>query len=271
MPVITISRGTRSGGVALAKKLAERLNYPLLSREILVEGARKYNILVEELREDFEKIPGRLQRFTRARNRYVVFVKAALLEAATRDNLIYHGNAGQILLAGIPHVLKIRLVAPFERRISTVMAEEQVDRTRAEQLVREADAERERWLRVVYQTDWQDPTVFDVILNLETMSMNTAAELVVRAALSKEFQADVASTRRLANLLLESEVEAAFAADDKLFDQGLSVTAANGTVTVRGQVKNQKFEELISSTVSQVKGVKKHNLYLRVLSDGFSR
>jgi len=58
MPIVTISRGAKSGGAALAAALAERLGCRCLSREILTESARKYNIEEELLHAQMSRPPG---------------------------------------------------------------------------------------------------------------------------------------------------------------------------------------------------------------------
>ena len=44
MAIITISRGTKSGGEKLAKCLSERLGWPAISREVIVETASQYGV-----------------------------------------------------------------------------------------------------------------------------------------------------------------------------------------------------------------------------------
>ena len=80
MSIITVTRGARSGGVALAEMLAQRLGYRLISREVLVEGARKYNIEVETLQAELEATPSLWQRLTKEHHRYLVLVRCALLQ-----------------------------------------------------------------------------------------------------------------------------------------------------------------------------------------------
>ena len=46
MAIITISRGTMSGGKKLAELLCQRLGYQCISREIIVEAAEKYLSLI---------------------------------------------------------------------------------------------------------------------------------------------------------------------------------------------------------------------------------
>ncbi|MEW6747114.1 MAG: cytidylate kinase family protein [Planctomycetota bacterium] len=271
MSIITISRGDKSGGIALAGELAKRLGYTCLSREILVEGARKYNIEEEVLRAELSEVPSMWQRLTRQRHRYLVFVKSALLHAATQDNLIYHGHAGQIFLEGISHVLKVRLEAPLEQRIGAVMAELGLDHDKAVEYIRHVDDKRRRWVRFLYDKEWSDPALYDLTLNLAGMSLETACDIVCHAVAHPDFTPTEASLQRVRDLSLECEVLAGLVSDDKLWDQRLVVSAKAGVVLVRGTVKNQEQKQLVEETVSRVKGVQRYEIYLNLLSDPMSR
>ena len=44
MTIITISRGSYSRGREVAEKLAERLNFDCISRDILIEASEHFNI-----------------------------------------------------------------------------------------------------------------------------------------------------------------------------------------------------------------------------------
>ena len=44
MSIITISRGSFSKGKEVAEKLAEKLNYECISRDILIEASEHFNI-----------------------------------------------------------------------------------------------------------------------------------------------------------------------------------------------------------------------------------
>ena len=45
MPIISVSRGTFSGGKHLAEELAQDLGYPCISREIITDAAKRYEQL----------------------------------------------------------------------------------------------------------------------------------------------------------------------------------------------------------------------------------
>jgi inorganic pyrophosphatase/exopolyphosphatase len=57
MSVITISRGSFSGGKILAECLARRLGYRSIDRDIIVERAAAYGVSQYELRDALEKPP----------------------------------------------------------------------------------------------------------------------------------------------------------------------------------------------------------------------
>src|SRR5919109_2398640 len=143
MSIITISRGSASGGQALAERVAARLGWPCLSNEVIVEAARRYNVPEPELVRTFEKAPTFWEKLTASRRVYLTFVQAAMCEHAERGNLVYHGHAGHALLPGISHVLKVRLVAPLAYRISAVMERNSgLDRRGAVRYINQVDEER---------------------------------------------------------------------------------------------------------------------------------
>ena len=107
MSIIAISRGTFSGGEALAKRVAERLGYPCLSRETNLEAAAKtYGVPAADLVAAMEKRPPFWQRVLGERTTHLMFVRAALCEHAQADNLVFHGLVGHLLLPGISHVVR---------------------------------------------------------------------------------------------------------------------------------------------------------------------
>ena len=62
MAIITISRGTNSGGQSLAECVSKRLGYRCVSRELLVQAAKDYGVEEEMLSKALEGKPGILER-----------------------------------------------------------------------------------------------------------------------------------------------------------------------------------------------------------------
>jgi cytidylate kinase len=267
MPIVTISRGAKSGGIALAQLLCEDLGYRCLSREILVESAKKYNIDEETLAAELEKTPTFWQRLTKEQNRYLIFVKCALLQAAKDDNVVYHGHAGQFFLEGVKHALKVRILAPVEYRVRTVMADFGLTHDKAVEYIGRVDAARRRWVKALYGKDWEDPALYDLTINLAGVSLETACATIRRALESGDFAPTEESIQKLHDMSLECEIRAGIAADDKLWEQNLQVSAQSGKVVVRGPVKTQEQRDLVQELVSQVKGVEQAEVFVSLLSD----
>jgi cytidylate kinase len=75
MSIIAISRGKYSGGEALAARVAERLGYRCISREVILEAARGSGISEEKLSAAMEKPPSFWERVAGQRAAHLVSCK----------------------------------------------------------------------------------------------------------------------------------------------------------------------------------------------------
>lgn len=189
MAIITISRGTLSGGRAVAECLSERLGYRCLAKEILQDAARDLGASAEVVRAKFETTPGLWARLRKDRERYVLAVQCALAEACAEGNLVYHGLAGQFLLRGLPGVLRVRLIAPMEARIRALAEpHHRMGPEAAEDFIRSVDQDRRRWVRLTYGEDVEDPSLYDLTVNLRLLSLDAACAAVADAAGQEAFR-----------------------------------------------------------------------------------
>lgn len=189
MAIITISRGSLSGGRALADCLSKRLGYLSVGREVLQEAAEAIGATEEVFRGKFETTPGLWSRLTRAREIYILAVQTSLAEWCTRGDLVYHGLSGHHLLKGLPGVLKIRLIAPMGVRVKALMeSQPKMTPDQAESFIRQVDQERKRWVKVMYNADVGDPHIYDLTINLQTHTVESACETIVVAASQPRFQ-----------------------------------------------------------------------------------
>jgi hypothetical protein len=238
---------------------------------VISESAKKYNIMQEILLDKLEKTPSLWQKFTDEYARYIIFVKCSLLKAIQRDDIIYHGYAGQLLLKGLPHVLKLRIEAPLEYRIKAVMAEFNYDHSQASDHIQKVDMRRKRWVKMVYKDDWYNPQLYDIWVNLQHISMDNICEMVARAIDHEDFKTSEHALMCLENMSLECEVRGALASDDKIWsNQQVTVIASDGVVTLKGPVKNKELRDLIVDMASKVKGVKECKSNMTLLSDSLT-
>jgi cytidylate kinase len=256
MSIITISRGTASGGQALAERVAAKLGWPCLSNEVIIEAARRYNVPEPELVKAFEKAPTFWEKLTASRRVYLTFVQAAMCEYAEHGDLVYHGHAGHELLPGVSHVLKVRLVAPLEYRIGAVMDRQpRLDRKAAMRYINQVDEERTSRMRYLFGVDWRDPYQYDLVLSLNKLTVDTACDLVMRAVQWERFQPTAASRRALHNLALSSRIRAALDAQPQLSPYDIGVAVEDGVVSLSGTVPTDETIRQVIAIAERTSGV----------------
>jgi cytidylate kinase len=255
MSIITISRGSLSGGQALAELVAQRLGYRCISREVLMEAAVHSGVPEPKLLQYFEKMPGLWERLTTSRRLYLIFIQTAMCEVAQQGEIVYHGQAGQQLLHGISHVLKVRLIAPLEYRITVAMEREGLGREAAKRHIQRVDEERSRRMRYLFEIDWRDPALYDVVVNLEHMSLETAADVIMYMAQHPEYHPTPTSEKALADLTLGCRVKAAVAAHPATLGIEVEVRANGSTVWLTGVIEFPELMPEIIHVTESVSGV----------------
>jgi len=256
MAVIIISRGTFSGGKELAEAIAWCQGIQCLSREVIGEAADEYGVSVEALAGAMDRPPPLLHRISHVTERYVAFMRAALCEHALSGDLVYHGTAGHLLLTGVEHVVRVRVLADMEFRITSAIQELGLSRKQAVAHIRAMDKARTKWARFLYGVDWADASLYDLVINLEHVGVMSACNVVCTLAEQEDFQPTEASMRAMANLALSSRVTAMLARDPKTMPTDLKVLADEGVVTIEGKARVAGDVEAVEKVVAEVEGVK---------------
>ncbi len=208
MAIITISRGSYSRGKEVAEKLAEKLNYTCISRDILLEASEEFNIPEIKLVRAIHDAPSILDRFHFGKEKYVAFLQTALLRHMLKDNIIYHGLAGHFLLKGIPHVLKIRIMSNMEDRVAEEMKRENISEKEAFQVLRKDDHERRAWSRYLFNCDPWSPELYDCVFKIGKCTVDDVVNVVMNVAQQSAFKSTPESQKILENKLRTSQVKA---------------------------------------------------------------
>lgn len=234
MAVITISRGSFSGGRLLAECAAGRLGYRCLDRDAIVEHAAAYGVSPQGLRDALERPPTLRDRFRHTKYVYLCVIQAALAEGVLDGNTVYHGNAGHLLLRGVTHVMRARIVAPLSYRIAAVQSQRPLSTDAATAHIHQVDENRQQWVRYLYGIDWSDASLYDLVLNLEHLSIDQACEILAATARQAAFKETPASRTAMRDLALASRVQAHLAVTPDTLHLEVDVTARDGAVVVRG-------------------------------------
>jgi len=268
MSIITISRGSYSRGKEVAEKLAKKLNYDCISRDILIEASETFNISEIKLIRAIHDAPSILDRFTYGKERYIAYIRAAMLKHMQKDNIVYHGLAGHFFLQDISHALKVRIVADWQDRVREEMKREKISEKEAEQVIRKDDEERRKWSLYLYGKDTWDPSLYDMILHIKTINTDEAVDIILCALKMRSFQSSPESQRNIDNLALAAQVKAAVVEEFPT----AKVTASNGEVFVLVKVplqNQQDVQDRIAAAVEKISEVKKIkvSLYPMIIED----
>jgi cytidylate kinase len=197
MSVIVISKGSYSHGNEVATRVAQKLSLNCISRDILIGTSKKFNI--PELR---------LIRAIENREKYIKYIKAAILNELAKGKIIYHGFAGHFFVRDISHVLKVRINADMEERIAYMMKRESVSKQDAAQLVKKVDEERTKWSLKLYGTDTWDSRLYDLVINIGNVTLDHAVDLVCQTVQLKVFQPTAESQKQIEKEAREALLEA---------------------------------------------------------------
>jgi cytidylate kinase len=253
--VITISRGSFSGGKMLAECLASELGLRCIDREVIVEKAAAAGASQESLHDALDRPPTFWDRFTHTRYRYLTIIQAALCEEVSTGNVVYHGNAGHLLLYGVSHVLRARIVAPLAFRAAKVREKLKLDADGATAHIERMDRDRERWTRFLYGVDCRDPALYDIVLNLEALDICQACEVIAATARQGCFAETAESKAAMQDLVLASRVRAALAVNVATEDLEVQVTARDGAVSIAGRLSRFSGVAEIQEIAGRVPGV----------------
>jgi cytidylate kinase len=263
MAIITVSRGSYSRGKEIAEKVAEKLGYSLLSRDILLQASEEFNIPEIRLVRALHDAPSVLERFSHGKERYIAFIQQALLEKVQADNVVYHGLAGHFFLRGVAHVLKVRIIADMEDRIRLEMNREDISEREARRVLKKDDDERRHWALALYGVDTVDASLYDLVINVNGMEIGCAVEIICHtAANSPCFKTTDASKAALQNLLLAARVRSAVISEWP----GVRTSAADGIVFIDVEAplaQENKVREQITAVVSAVTGVEEVRVNVR--------
>jgi cytidylate kinase len=261
MAIITISRGSYSKGKQVAEKVAERLGYECISRDVLLDASDRFNIPEVKLIRAIHDAPSILDRFKHGKQIFIAYIRSALMCRVANDNVVYHGLAGHMLLSGVPNVLKVRIIADMTDRIKAEMDREVISEEDARVLLEKDDEERRKWTKTLYGVDPWDSSLYDLVVHIRMLTVSDAVDFICEAATKDRFKTTESYRRKIKNLGLACRVKAALV--DPFFDA--KVTAESGNVlifTEAGERHAGKLKKRAKELEKEIEGI--NNLEVHV-------
>jgi len=231
----------------LANYVAKNLGYQLLSREALVDELKRFGWSEDKLARVRTKELGILQRMNLEWIHYLACLRAVLSEKVLDEALVYHGNQGQFVLRDFPHVLSIRVNADMDYRIKAVMERNEyaIDQKEAIKIINRIDERRTRWSKFLYQTDMNDASSFDMVIDLSKRSIEDAYEMVRSTVSLPQFNPTPESKKTIQNLMRAAQLRAKIAMETEVLDDDIDVVIRDSVVSIEGTVHSVEDADAI--------------------------
>lgn len=197
MAVITISRQFGAGGITLGKMIAESMGYTFADSDILQRVAKEANVSTHWV-ESFEKEAGsKLSRMISSmvskrwldrvigdergyldEKIYLDYLVLIIAQFADEGDVVILGRGSQYILNDHPDAVHILLVNEFENRVKFMMDRYEMPRKKAERTVVNEDRRRVNLYKRVGKSDYEDPQLYHMVLNMGRLDLETARDMV---------------------------------------------------------------------------------------------
>jgi cytidylate kinase len=258
MYFITISEMLGTRGEQIARETAKSLNYTRYGEEELLKAADEMGFLGDVQKLD-EKGPTLLERlFSEKPKVYLDRLQSVIFEVAKKGDAVFFGKGSQLLLNSFGCALHVLVTGSMEKRIERIMQEKGVGKEIAEKMVERSDHDKKGFFRFAFNEDWLNPHLYDLILNTDKLSVESAVRMIVDAAKSDEIKAcGIDSVRSLGKLSLHRKVESALLERGAMHQHLFFTVEDEDSVRLYGLVYTPDEKEAVGKIVKGIKDVKK--------------
>jgi cytidylate kinase len=256
MAVIAMTREMATRGSEVAAGLADRLGLAIIHHEIVEHDiAERTGMPESEVHRFLEGEASLLERWTLDRQRMSRYTAQEILELAAKGNVLIRGWGATYLLKEIPHVISVRICAPMSFRERVLMERLGLkDAASARREIQRNDAAHNGTTQRLFGIDWEDPSLYAIVLNTARVPVPDCVEHIVRLTESAAFRETSHSRNVLMDQLILARVR--FAMDrqfgPKSLQNGLEADVFSGKVLLTGATID---EHMIVDAVRLLQGV----------------
>lgn len=183
---ITISRQKGSFGREIGFLLGERLGYQVVWREVINQAAKLAGAPEAALAAIDEFGLFGFCPSPEACHAYAQAVEQVVKGLADQGRVVIIGRAGQVILHNQAMVFHIRIIAPPPVRADRIAARLQISLAAAQAQIEASDKFRRKYLKRIYQVDWNAPDYYDLVINTAGFRSVQAVELIEQALHQRE-------------------------------------------------------------------------------------
>ena len=258
-----MTREMGSQGKDIALGLAKRMCMPIVHHNLVEKDiSRKMHISESDVHHHLEGNTSQLERWRFPGKVLANMTVCEVYELAEEDNVIIRGWGSTQLLHSIDHVLCVRVCAPLEHRVATLMKRlETDDAAYARQEIIVNDTAHGQLLKRIAHGNWQDPEHYDLIINTGRVPVEEGVDLIEHTMQLPSFQKTVRSQARLKKLRIESQLRSSMLTDGKLRSEAASINVDvnpdTHDVILSGGVRKHATRSKMFDMVRAVEGIGK--------------
>lgn len=258
MYFITISEMLGTNGEKIARQVAAQLNYSFYGEEELLKAAKEMGFL-KDVKKMEEKEPALFERFFSEKPKiYLDRLQSVIYEIAKKGDAVFFGRGSQLLLHSFDCAFHVLVTGSMEKRVKRVMEERQASREVAERMIHQSDHDKRGFIHFAFHEEWLNPLLYDLILNTDKLSVDSAVKMITTSAKSEEIKScGIDSVTNLRKLSIQRQIESALL-ETGLSSSHLFFTIENGeTIRFFGFVNSEEEKEKVESLAKRVKDIKK--------------
>jgi hypothetical protein len=159
-------------------------------------------------------------------------------------------------LGAVPHVVRIRVCAPYELRVKRMMDRiGTADQAFVEKEIRMSEEAHGAITRRHFDVNWKDTEHYDLVLNTERLSIEECADEVLNLLKTPRFSETDQSLQKLRDMGITAHVRAALRHDTRTAKLDITIEVNNGCATLSGIVNSDEESTVISELTASVSGV----------------
>ena len=244
MAILTICRESGAGGEEIAKSVAEKLGYEFVAREAIFAEIREVGEQWAKWGEQMDDHkPSLWERFDLSFAGFVALKESIMFQHAKKNNVVLMGRGGNWMLEDIPYALRVRIMAPMDKRVENIVRKDAIDTETARKMLKEADEERSAYLKAIYHKDWTKAKFYDVVFDTGKLSEDEVVTMIIDELKSKDGKVTPKAEEKLAQMALASKVKADIITGLDSFVPTLEVLHDGNQIVLKGTI--HKAEEKI--------------------------
>ena len=255
MAILTVCRETGAHGEEIARAVAEKLGYEYVARDAIFAEIREYgeNWFKWGQEMDDHK-PSLWERFDLSFAGFVALKESIMLQHAIKNNVVLMGRGGNWMLEDVPHALRVRIMAPMEKRIENVVKKEAIDTESAREMLEDGDRERAAYLKAIYHKDWDKDKYYDVVFDTGKLSDDEVVTMIVDELKAKDSKFTPKAGEKLQQMALAALVKAKVITGLKSFIPTLEVAHDGKQIVLKGTIHKAEERTQILDITKSVAG-----------------